>query len=48
MFWAYRPPSYTFPTMSLEASFTVSARRLKVQFLITNPPISRPGNLSQL
>jgi hypothetical protein len=48
MCWAYRPPSSTFPTMSLEASSTVYARMLKVLFLVTKQPISRLGILSQL
>lgn len=48
MFWAYRPPSSTFPTMPLEASSMVYARMLKVLLLVTKQPISIPGLLSQL
>jgi hypothetical protein len=40
MFWAYRPPSFTFPTMRLEALSAVSAKILKVLLLATK-------NLSQ-
>jgi hypothetical protein len=35
MFWAYRPPSFTFPSMRLEALSAVSARILKVLLLAT-------------
>ena len=29
MFWAYKPPSFTFPTMPLETSSTMYARMLQ-------------------
>ncbi len=48
MFWPCTLPSSTFPAMPLEASFTVYARVLKGLLLITTPPISTLGLLSQL
>jgi hypothetical protein len=48
MFWAYRPPSSTFPTMPLEASSMAYARMLKVLLLIMKQSISTSGLPSQL
>ena len=40
MFWAYKPPSFTSPTMPLDTLSTMFARRLKVVLLGTKKPIS--------
>jgi hypothetical protein len=46
MFWVYRPPFFTFPTMRLEALSALSARMLKVLLLAAKAPISIPGIMS--
>jgi hypothetical protein len=48
MFWACKPPSFTFPTMPLKASSMVYARMPKILLLVTKQSISTPGLLSQL